>query len=372
MRFQVGARTDVGRVREANEDAFMAQAPLFAVADGMGGHQGGEVASRLALEALGGIADRQGPDGDTAPYLAETVREANRAVLERASSDPGLAGMGTTLTAVLAGADRIFLAHVGDSRAYLLRDGELSRLTKDHTVVERLVDQGRLTSEEAAMHPQRHIVTNALGVDNDVQVDESAYEVQPGDRLVLCSDGLTGMVSEDDIVRILTDEPDPQAAADVLVGAANEAGGQDNITVVVVDAEEDGSEGAGPVGDGEADVAPGRRWVRRVLWVVLPLAIVAGALFGAKRLFIDQQWYVGEADGRVALFRGIPAQPLGISLATEELRTELSVEEVQRFSSWQELDQGITVGSREDGERLIAQMRADVETERERARRTNP
>lgn len=368
MRFRVGAATDVGRVRRANEDAFMAQAPLFAVADGMGGHQGGEVASRLALEALAHVADGPGPDEDTAPDLAKTVREANRAVLERASSDPGLAGMGTTLTAVLAADDRIFLAHVGDSRAYLLREGELSRLTKDHTVVERLVDQGRLTSEEAAMHPQRHIVTNALGVDQDVQVDESTYEVLPGDRLLLCSDGLTGMVPEVDIVRMLTEETDPQAAADALVAAANEAGGQDNITVVVLDAEENGAEGA------VADEPPprGRRWLRVALWVVVPLVIVAGALFGAKRLFVDEQWFVGEADGRVALFRGIPAEPLGFSLATEVLRTELSVEEVQRFSSWQDIDQGITVSSLEDGERLIDQMRDDVEQQRARERARGP
>ncbi|MGH2724013.1 MAG: Stp1/IreP family PP2C-type Ser/Thr phosphatase [Actinomycetota bacterium] len=365
----MGARTDVGRVREGNEDAYTAEAPLFAVADGMGGHQGGEVASHLALETLGRVSDRPAPDGDAAPHLAETVREANRAVLDRASSDPGLTGMGTTLTAVLAGGDRIFLAHVGDSRAYLLRDGELSRLTKDHTVVERLVDQGRLTSEEAAIHPQRSILTNALGVDRDIQVDEAAYEVRAGDRLLLCSDGLTGMVSEENIVRILTDERDPQAAAEALVAAANEAGGQDNITAVVLDAQEDetGEEDGWAIPASEA--APGRRWPRRVLlWVLLPLVLVAGALFGVKRLFIDQQWFVGVTEGQVALYRGIPAEPLGISLATVELRTDLPADEVQRFTAWQDLDQGITTGSREDGERLISQMREDLEAERAKER----
>jgi PPM family protein phosphatase len=385
MNFRVGARTDVGRVREGNEDAFLAEDPLFAVADGMGGHQGGEVASQLALETLGRISGQPTPDGDAAPQLAETVREANQAVLDKASSDPGLAGMGTTLTAVLAARDRIFLAHAGDSRAYLLRDGELSRLTKDHTVVERLVDQGRLTSEEAAIHPQRSIVTNALGVDRDIQVDEAAHEVQAGDRLLLCSDGLTGMVSEDDILRVLTDERDPQAAADALVAAANEAGGQDNITAVVVDAEGDEGSGAPSRPRGRTDEdweAParmppseaGRRWPRRVLlWVVLPLLVVAGALFGVKRLFIDQQWFVGVDDGQVALFRGIPGRPLGMSLASLERRTDLPAGAVQRFTAWEDLDQGITADSEEQAEELISQMRADLEAlEAERERKANP
>ena len=240
MRLRVGARTDVGRVREGNEDSYMVHEPLFAVADGMGGHQGGEVASNLALEVLQPIAQEPPPDGDSAPRLAQVVREANQVVLERASGDPSLSGMGTTLTAVLAGTGRrIHLAHVGDSRAYLLRDGEMTQLTRDQTVVQRLVDEGRITPEEAEIHPQRSILTNALGVDREIEVEEASYELKAGDRLLLCSDGLSGMVPEDDIRRILLDVEDPQAACDALVDEANEAGGQDNITAVVLDVVED-------------------------------------------------------------------------------------------------------------------------------------
>ncbi|MGH2546761.1 MAG: Stp1/IreP family PP2C-type Ser/Thr phosphatase, partial [Actinomycetota bacterium] len=227
MRFVVGARTDVGRVREGNEDSYMVREPLFAVADGMGGHQGGEVASKLALDTL-----REATDGAA---LAQAVQDANRAVFEQAGRDPELAGMGTTLTAFLADGDTLRLAHVGDSRAYLLRDGVLQRITTDHTVVEGLVEKGELTAQEATIHPQRSILTRAIGVDGEVQVDQASIQARPGDRLLLCSDGLTGMVDEADIQRILEENVDPQAAAEALVDAANEAGGQDNITAVVVD-----------------------------------------------------------------------------------------------------------------------------------------
>jgi serine/threonine protein phosphatase PrpC len=408
MRFRVGARTDVGRVREGNEDSYMVHEPLYAVADGMGGHQGGEVASNLALQALERIAEEPAPDGDSAPQLAEVVREANRLVLQRASGDPALAGMGTTLTAVLAGTGgRVHVAHVGDSRAYLLRNGELTQLTRDQTVVQRLVDEGRITQQEAEIHPQRSILTNALGVDREIQVDEAAYELTPGDRLLLCSDGLSGMVPEDEIRRILREREDPQAACDALVEAANAAGGQDNITVVILDALEDqavpaaettlptaaaGAEPAGPpvseaaeeasptpsepAADVEADAsepsaggryefaAPARarrRWLRTVAWLVVALLVIGGGLYAVKRFFIDSQYFVGVSGGNVAIFRGIPAQPLGLDLATVERETELPAAEVSRFSAWQSLDLGITADSLQDAESIVSQMKQDVE-----------
>jgi protein phosphatase len=396
MKFRVGARTDVGRVREGNEDSYMVHGHLFAVADGMGGHQGGEVASRLALETLKRLAER--PKAG----LAEVVREANRAVFRKAAQDPGLAGMGTTLTAALAGDDGLYLAHVGDSRAYLVRDGRLRQLTKDHTVVQRLVDEGRLSQIEAGMHPQRSILTNAIGVDEEIRVDEETLTVRPGDRLLLCSDGLTGMIDDDRIVEILGANDDPQAACDALVDAANEAGGQDNVTAVIVDVL-DGDATRAQTADTTEDVSPappataetpsptppearqeaappsraggdealwgrGRRsgGVRRlVLWVLIPIILIAAALWAVKEFFIDRQWYVGESKGVVALYRGIPAEPLGLELSTvaEEFPTIPAAEGTQ-FPEYRDLEEGITAESETDAREIITQMQLDLEAQR--------
>jgi serine/threonine protein phosphatase PrpC len=367
MNLRVGARSDVGRVREGNEDSYMVDEPLYAVADGMGGHQGGEVASKLALEILGRLTLED--SGDTAPNLADAVREANRAVLDKASTDPGLHGMGTTLTALVAGGNRVFLAHVGDSRAYLLRDGRMEQLTEDHTVVEGLVQEGRLTRQEAEIHPQRSILTRALGVDGDVEVDERSQEVREGDRILLCSDGLTGMVPEQEIERVLAELEDPQRAADVLVDAANDAGGQDNITAVVLDVlPETEAADTAPVASAEAPAAERdtwaaeaprrqRRWPRRVaLWVLIPLVLVVGALAALKLLFVDRQWYVGVEDSRVAIFRGIPAEPLGIPLDSVVQQTDIPADEISRFADYQGIDEGITAESREQAESIVAEM----------------
>ncbi|MDA8280676.1 MAG: Stp1/IreP family PP2C-type Ser/Thr phosphatase [Actinomycetota bacterium] len=230
-----GSATDVGRVRSVNEDRLLESVALFAVADGMGGHAGGEVASRLAIDALQQAFARE----PSARGLVEAVRLANRAVWERSTQDPDVRGMGTTLTAAALvptrDGDRLVVSNVGDSRAYRYASGRLVQMTHDHSVAEELVARGELSVAEAAVHPHRHILTRALGVAPDVDVD--SWELAParGERFVLCSDGLTNEVSEERIAGVLAATSDPQAAADTLVRLANEHGGNDNVTVVVVD-----------------------------------------------------------------------------------------------------------------------------------------
>ena len=234
MKVDAGVATDLGKVREGNEDSYLVDPPLFlyAVADGMGGHRGGEVASHLALETVESLG-RAG-----AGTLADHVHEANRAVFERSQHDRRVTGMGTTLTAARIVDGAVYLAHVGDSRAYLLRAGAFRQLTEDHTLVNRMVKAGEITAAEADVHPHRNVLTRALGTEPDVEVDEDEVALMDGDRLLLCSDGLFGMVTEDQIQAIFENEPDPQHAADRLVRAANRAGGVDNITALVLDAHE--------------------------------------------------------------------------------------------------------------------------------------
>jgi serine/threonine protein phosphatase PrpC len=232
-------KTDTGRQRRDNEDNAFARAPLFVVADGMGGAQAGEVASAIAVEAFEqGLPDSGSPE----QRLAETVRKANRRIYERAQADRERAGMGTTLTAAYLDDAALAIAHVGDSRAYLFRGGSLERLTQDHSLVEELVRQDKLTPEQAAEHPQRSIITRALGPEADVEVDTRTYTVRAGDVLLLCSDGLTSMVSEERVAQILAESDSLAAAADALIDAANRAGGRDNITVVLCRLEETGAD----------------------------------------------------------------------------------------------------------------------------------
>jgi protein phosphatase len=240
MKVVVGAATDVGRARERNEDSYLAMPPVFIVADGMGGHRGGNVASSLAMQVMSGLSN-----GGTSEALAERVRQANNAILERARGDRSLQGMGTTITATSFENGNLHLAHVGDSRAYLLRDGRFQQVTTDHTLVHEMVKRQQITPEEAEHHPQRSILTRALGVDDGVEVDKIDIPVQAGDRILLCSDGLHSMVDEPTIAQVLQQEHDPQRAAEQLVAKANEAGGLDNITVVIMDfADGEGFEGA--------------------------------------------------------------------------------------------------------------------------------
>src|SRR5947209_17923831 len=223
------SRSDVGRQRQSNEDAYLGRWPRFAVADGMGGARAGEVASRMAVEAF----DRTPPSGSAEEQLAAVARTANDEIYRLAQEDSSRTGMGTTLTAAVVRDGEISIGHVGDSRLYRFRDGELERLTEDHSLVEELVKRGQLTPEDAEVHPQRSIITRALGPEPEVQVDTHTHTGRDGDIYLICSDGLTGMVSEEEIQEILTARESLAGAADRLIQAANAAGGKDNITVVL-------------------------------------------------------------------------------------------------------------------------------------------
>jgi PPM family protein phosphatase len=227
---QLGHGTDTGKKRRRNEDEYVVEPPLFAIADGMGGAQAGELASSLAAGAVRG---GEGTAGGGEAYVVELIQEANRRVYQRSSQDAAVSGMGTTMTVALVEEGAVVFGHVGDSRAYLIRDGKLEQLTEDHSLVAELVRSGKLSPEEAETHPQRSVITRALGTDPDVDVDTFSIPTQPGDLFMLCSDGLTSMVEDDVILSTVEKQRDNlQTAAKALIRAANKGGGEDNITVV--------------------------------------------------------------------------------------------------------------------------------------------
>jgi protein phosphatase len=344
-----------GRQRRANEDNLYARAPLFAVADGMGGAQAGEIASQVAVETLASRVP------DDVEGLAGLIRTANERIHELAQADERRAGMGTTVTAVMVGEDELHVAHVGDSRAYLFRDGRLEKLTRDHSLVDELLRQGKLSPEEAADHPQRSVITRAVGPEALVDVDTETWQAKSGDVVLVCSDGLTTMVGEPEIEALLRDAPALREAGQALIDAANEAGGRDNITVVLfrledvgaasVAAEQDTSAGetalrttdvqaaveaeqrratatvapparAEPVSRRLEPVAPAapppkrRSRGRRLLVVLGVAAVVAIPVFFGVAAAIRSVYFVGaDEQGYVTVFRGLPYElPLGIDL----------------------------------------------------------
>ncbi|MDX6662568.1 MAG: family protein phosphatase [Solirubrobacterales bacterium] len=334
--------TDTGRQRRANEDSFFARAPLFAVADGMGGAQAGEVASKIAAEAFEpALREGQAPERQ----LARIVKNANKRIHELAKDDASRAGMGTTLTAALIGDGEVSFAHVGDSRAYRLRDGELKQLTNDHSLVEELRRQGRLTDEQAVDHPQRSIITRALGPEPDVDVDTMTFPAKDGDVYLLCSDGLTTMVLEERIAQILRGATSLDTAVRKLIQEANQNGGRDNITAVAFrlgDAElepepdEDltligpAAEREGLTAEAIRAAAAGPDRPRRPLRATLKLAlvalilagVVAAAFWGARQVY----FLGGDGAGRLALYRGLPYDlPFGIHLYDERYATAVQV-----------------------------------------------
>jgi serine/threonine protein phosphatase PrpC len=334
MRYRHGVATNRGLVRSTNEDSFLVRSGLYVVCDGMGGASAGEIASQIACQSLLALDPRTASEDD----LRKAVGEANEAIVERSSEEDTLMGMGTTLTAALAGDDVLTLAHVGDSRAYLLRGGEFRQMTDDHSWVGELVRRGELTPAQAAVHPHRSVITRALGTESDIEPDMVKVEVHPGDRLVLCTDGLSGMVPDARVASILAGSIDPQAIADALVQEALAEGGEDNITVVVilVDAEaeeaiaapaEDGGEGSVQMGPAERSMGrgKGREKARAPIGRVRQRL---GGIQGSKR---------PTSAGERVMVDGEPGEP-GHGVADvvgdeEQLQTVVPLEEAAAFAA---------------------------------------
>ncbi len=374
-------RTDVGRQRSANEDSLFTRNPVFVVADGMGGAQAGEVASKAAAEAF----DRELPAG-FAPerVLEETIKAANRAIHAQAQKDPELAGMGTTTTAAIVDpkAEEVAIGHVGDSRAYRFRSGKLERLTRDHSLVEEMRRKGQLTEAQAEDHPQRSIITRALGPEPEVEVDLQTVPAAAGDVFLICSDGLTTMLDDEHIARLLARAATMQSAVRALVDEANRAGGRDNISVVAfrledADAPASTPEGAtliGPSAEEEgltaaevrrraaAEAARQRReqqvakkehrGLKRAAKILVALLVVA-ALGYAAWWGNRQAWFLGtDAAGRVALYRGLPYElPFGIKLYEERYATPIQTDSLPPRR--EESVKGHEVRSRDDAVSLI-------------------
>ncbi|MFN8105869.1 MAG: Stp1/IreP family PP2C-type Ser/Thr phosphatase [Acidimicrobiia bacterium] len=407
MKVRYGAHTDTGRVRDHNEDTLLARPPVFAVADGMGGHEAGEVASSLAVATVQSVdADPDDPED----WVGRVVDSANTAVFAKGTQRGGALRMGTTLTVAYAAPDAIYLGHVGDSRAYLLHEGRLRQLTDDHSLVAEWVRQGRITADEAAIHPQRSVITRALGIDDAVQIDTLRVVPAAGDRLLLCSDGLTGCVSDADIAATLRDVADPDEAAQTLIEQANTGGGDDNITAVVVDVVDDPVPSSPPpradtpsaaapavqeaadtelLGAVAPDSAPevpaaavadviehapppereppapvqrlrrreqregARFWVKFGIWAVVFLVLVVGGWI-AVGWFTSNAYFVGTDGDVVAIYRGIPESVFGSAVDAELLeRSPLRVEHLPEKTR-EDLTDGIKADSREEAERVLA------------------
>jgi PPM family protein phosphatase len=380
-------RTDTGRQRNANEDSLFTRSPVFVVADGMGGAQAGEVASKAAAESF----DRELPQAPPERVLRETIEAANRTIHERARTDPDLAGMGTTITAAIvdAEAEEVAIGHVGDSRAYRLRGGKFERLTRDHSLVEEMRRKGQLTEAQAEDHPQRSIITRALGPEPEVEVDLQTVPAQSGDVFLICSDGLTTMLGDEQIARLLGRATSMQSAVRALVDEANRAGGRDNISVIAFRLEDaaapapgnpavGGSPGdATLIGDSAeeagltatevrrraaADAArkrrenvaakPGHPRLRTAAKALAALLLVAAIGFGAW-YGNRQVWFLGTDDGgRVALYRGLPYElPFGVELYGERYASPIQTESLPPRR--RDAVTGHDLRSREDAASLI-------------------
>lgn len=342
-----GSRTDIGCVRDHNEDSLIVAPPLFAVADGMGGHAAGEIASEIAVNTLAEYA----PDHADSEALGFAVAEANRAVIRGVKDGVGREGMGCTMTAGVLEGERLVLAQVGDSRAYLLHKGKLQQLTRDHSLMADMIEAGQLTAEEARYHPNRSVITRALGSDPHMAADLYELNVESGDRLLICSDGLTTMLEDDAIEGILGRIADPQRCASTLVSEANGAGGYDNTTTIVVDV----------TGHSEIKQKRSARKVKAsmVVTILVLLLVFAGAFFGF-RSYANTVAYLANEDGKVVVYRGIPGTLFGIQFNELDHTTDVSVSDLQPGVA-NRLDEGIRVDNVEAANALVDEYKAEIE-----------
>ena len=345
----VGSCTDIGLVREQNEDNLLVRGTLYAVADGMGGHQAGEVASDIALEVLAETA----PETADAAALGRSVESANWAVLEGVKMGLGAEGMGTTLTAAILQGERLVIAQVGDSRAYLLHNGRLQRVTRDHSLMSEWIEQGRITEAQARVHPKRSMITRALGTDYDTHPDLYELNVQGGDRLLLCTDGLHGMLSDATIQQMLSDPElaDPQVCAEALIDEANAEGGVDNITAVVVNI----------AGFAHITRRAAAKKNRRIFTIIAIALVAVLAIFAlALNHAINTSVYLADNDGYVAIYRGFPDSFAGLSFSTLEQTTDVATDDLNPGLATRLREQGVSVSSMEAAEDLIEQYREDI------------
>ncbi|SBT53495.1 PP2C family protein-serine/threonine phosphatase [Micromonospora narathiwatensis] len=398
LTLRYAAHSDRGLIRDGNQDSVYAGPRLLAVADGMGGMAAGDVASNIVIGAMAPL-DEDVPGDALVDALRSAVGTANQQLRDTVDANPQLEGMGTTLTATLFSGSKLGMVHIGDSRAYLLRNGEFAQITKDDTYVQMLVDEGRISAEEASSHPQRSLLTRALD-GRDIDPEYSVRQVLPGDRYLICSDGLSGVVSADTIADTMREYGDPQQCVERLVQLALRGGGPDNITVIIADATDQDIVEATPIVGGaaardrgmatSADVstpaarasalsaprpaAPeepvdredeperGRhRPLRTAAMLLALLVILGGGVFGGWS-YTQRQYYVGATeDGQLAVFRGVPGQIAGLDLSSVHSRSTAKLDDLT-LAAQEQVKQGIQAKSEPDAERRLAELTIDDPT----------
>ncbi|MFD2764044.1 PP2C family protein-serine/threonine phosphatase [Micromonospora eburnea] len=398
LTLRYAAHSDRGLIRDGNQDSVYAGPRLLAVADGMGGMAAGDVASNIVIGAMAPL-DEDVPGDALVDALRSAVGTANQQLRDTVDANPQLEGMGTTLTATLFSGSKLGMVHIGDSRAYLLRNGEFTQITKDDTYVQMLVDEGRISAEEASSHPQRSLLTRALD-GRDIDPEYSVRQVLPGDRYLICSDGLSGVVSADTIGDTMREYTDPQQCVERLVQLALRGGGPDNITVIIADATDQDIVEATPIVGGAAardrgmatsadvstpaarasalsaprppvpeepvdgDDEPERRRHRPLRTAVMLLAllvILGGGVFGGWS-YTQRQYYVGATeDGQIAVFRGVPGQIAGVDLSSPHSVSPAKLDDLT-LAAQEQVKQGIQAKSEPDAERRLAELTSDDPT----------
>ncbi len=396
LTLRYAAHSDRGLIRDGNQDSVYAGPRLLAVADGMGGMAAGDVASNIVIGAMAPL-DEDVPGDALVDALRSAVGTANQQLRDTVDANPQLEGMGTTLTATLFSGSKLGMVHIGDSRAYLLRNGEFAQITKDDTYVQMLVDEGRISAEEASSHPQRSLLTRALD-GRDIDPEYSVRQVLPGDRYLICSDGLSGVVSADTIADTMRQYADPQQCVERLVQLALRGGGPDNITVIIADATDQDIVEATPIVGGAAardrgmatsadvstpaarasalsaprapapeepvdvhDDEPERgrhRPLRTAAMLLALLVILGGGVFGGWS-YTQRQYYVGATeDGQLAVFRGVPGRVAGLDLSSVHSKSPAKLDDLT-LAAQEQVKQGIQARSEPDAERRLAELISD-------------